>query len=422
MPEYTLYKCSANDSINKFCSTFFPQGITGNRRDMLQKKVDELKAALVKAIEDLTSMPDESENRMFTEQMLSGFFDKHPACRIVFDDNLILRSMDQSVRFHTRRVNDECINEDVIYATLPVYGFYLTFKQDGQIIGRSDSMKELGLYGGVLERTRDRNYGHPNASIGSRSASFENICTGNNRYTNEFRDLCSSGQFYDGRELLRILGKAAIWLESANLDDMYGTKMSPDYVIPASELDVEFADKLLGHLRHAVMSEDMVANFKEFLDSYSSLRLAEQIVCIMSMSTRTRIQKHAAAFFIAWAQWLLLHFDDIIHSLGLAKECMRTALKADLARVMHSVNCIISVFFSETYGAELERVLRTTLRCPAQLYEYGCHRRGRNWCPALEPYDGKDMFEELKRAYSVNEDSERDGPVPVPNNYASLAS
>ena len=403
--EYMLFKCSADESIDRFCRAFFPQGITGDRRGVLQKKVDELKAELVKAIEDLATMPDAPENRMFTERTLSGFFDKHPAFRLVFDDDLVLKSLDQSVRFHTSRVNDKSINEDVIYATLPVYNFSLVFKRDGQIIGRSDGMKDDALYDGLSGRAGggdSRRYGHPNASMGSRSATFDHICAGNNRYPSEFRELCNSGQFYDGGELLRILSKTAIWLETANLNDMYGTKMSTDYVVPASELDVEFADKLLERLRGAVMSDDVVGDFEEFLNSYGSIKLAGQIMRIVNMPI-PKIQKHATVFFIAWAYWLLLHFDDVVDSLGMARECLRTAIKADIVRLMHSLDCILSSFFIDPYGAELERVLRTTLRCPAQLYEYGCYNRGQNWCATLERYDGKDMFVELKHTYRVND-------------------
>lgn len=308
--------------------------------DILQGKIAETRKMLLDLLGRLEKLKRQPRISVVSKSGLRSFFAAHPAMSVEWDerkDTLRLLSKNQSVSFHTRRErNAVARNNDIIYATLPLYGFTLEFYQDGAMRGRSEKSGPVSeAFSG-----RDINYGHPHTTRNPRNW-FVNVCVGNNRFNSAWHSMRNGGAL-DGDNVLLVLSQAAIWLESANISDMYGGSLAANAYIPEDTIAVEEIDDLF--FGRAPGSE-----------SPGVLRFIHD-------SNGQEIYRRAL-----WPVWLWKHFSD------LPEDLIRCQSLLDAARVDSFIVLKCPEIFGELCSVAADEMERTTPivnRCYAELGGY----------------------------------------------------
>ena len=262
----TISPLNISSNIEEFNRTFFPMYQSEKAIEELDDKIAMARADLLNLImqrDTLVNTPIKSQK--ITKEAVQNFFDRYPGMYITYDDDsLRLVSSKHSVSFHTERSIDNPCNDNIIYTTFPLYGFYFNFLSNGRVMGgRSNDfyphtkiVELLKQYyfndetesGGSNTRHKlfeidSHGYGHPNALMYSeKSKEFGAVCTGNNKFREAYKDACEAGNSRNSAFILSILSRAAVWMVTANLADMYSTNLSPEYIIP-SALDKSIKDK-----------------------------------------------------------------------------------------------------------------------------------------------------------------------------------
>lgn len=261
------------------------------------------------------------------------------------DGKLILFSENQSVAFHTRRERNAVgENNDIIYVTLPLYSFNLVFYPDGKMVG---SAEKSGTLEEVWEGSGRISYGHPHTRHSSSSRTFASVCTGNNRFIQDWSAMRHGG-IMDGNNTLRILSQAAIWMETANISDMYGTYLAHGPHIPENELRGIDVDGLF-HNRVPIGAGAPTLRF--IYDTYG---------------------EHVYRMAL-WPLWMWRHFHDLPTCLTSCVSMYQAALLDSWIILKHPET------FGAMYemsGAEIARALPVSLRCYRELggyYPYSSH-------------------------------------------------
>ncbi len=200
--------------------------------------------ALTQALAELDSRP---KTVGISQNALDLFFQSHPWAKIKHENELSLATSAQPVFFHTRRGSNRVgENDDIIYATLPIHSFQIDFNGNGHVSGR---VKEPADWTSLEEHCGFASvvFGHPHVTFSRGSRLFGNTCFGNNRFVQAWLEYSRNGHGR-GDTLLRILTQALIWLESANLDDMYNTYLvNCDFSRGIPDYPVEPLTEYLAH-------------------------------------------------------------------------------------------------------------------------------------------------------------------------------
>lgn len=199
-----------------------------HRINTLHNSIKDYKEKIINALHEISLLSNEkNKHRTITGADLAKFYSEHPGTKFyVSEDRVSLIANNQSVYFHTRRGSDngDDINNDIIYATLPVYNFRLDFLNSGNVEGEA-----FAPYGNVGKRPL-----HPHAQYQQASSSkFATMCQGNNRFISEYYDLVVEGKL-DAASFLGLMHRASLWLTTVHLGDTYGNSLAkpnhrPDY-------------------------------------------------------------------------------------------------------------------------------------------------------------------------------------------------
>ncbi len=216
----------------------FLAGNSAERIKDIEKRISDARKKLLELIRELEIAKVKPAIQPIGSDALENFFTQHPAMRIQIDNGKIsLLSANQCVAFHTRRGhNTVARNNDIIYVTLPLYGFGLEFHPDGRVSGGAFKSEIIQKVAGENVRA----FGHPHATRARRNyLTFESICNGNNRFIQDWQNIMKANSL-SGPVLMQLLSQAAIWMETANLSDMYGTFLAenvptPDVPLQAGE-------------------------------------------------------------------------------------------------------------------------------------------------------------------------------------------
>lgn len=325
-------------SLSMFNDAIFLSGSNENRVAMLERKISDRRLELLKLMRELDLARLAPAVSPVSETAIRDFFTSHPAMSISYEDGkIILTSENQSVAFHTRRGRNAVgENNDVIYVTLPLYSFKLIFHPDGAMEGMAESSWPLEeVWPDAVFR-----YGHPHTQHSSASRKFSSVCNGNNRFIQDWSSMRHNGVM-DGNNTLRILSQAAIWMESANISDMYGTYLAEGPHIRENT----FGDIDVDGLFHGRFHADSVPPALRFiLDTYG-----REVYRAM-----------------LWPLWMWRHFNDLPDCLTRCPS-MYQAAKLDSWIILKA---------PETFGAirarnrEMDRMVPIALRCYRELGGY----------------------------------------------------
>lgn len=186
----------------------------------LEEQIRQCRAQIVSSMKELASLKNGSDEEIqLNDYQLQGFFDKHPGvCFDVLDDRVSLLARNQSVYFHTKR-GDEYgadINNDVVYITLPIYNFKMSFMKSGNVVGEALN-PNCGL-------VKDCFHPHAQKSSGDQMT-FSGMCQGNNHFISEYASLTCDGKL-DGASFIRLMHRAVLWLTTVNIGDTYGNVLA----------------------------------------------------------------------------------------------------------------------------------------------------------------------------------------------------
>lgn len=298
-------------------------------------------------------------------EALESFCATHPAMTIRADNGVIsLLSKNQSVAFHTARGrNSHGQNNDVIYVTLPLYGFRLDFHPDGKVSGCAMKSEDLQRIAGE----QIHSFGHPHATNSGSGLSFQSICNGNNRFIQDWHRITKANSL-SGPVLMRIMSQAAVWMETANLSDMYGTLLAGGVPGPSFSMSANEALRL-----YQTYSVESAPAFMENIHRFGGEDLYRR--CLYSI-------------------WLFGKFRALAARMSL-KEALYEAIVTDLLVMKHDsfLGCTLGKF-----AKELERTNEIALRC---FYEL------KGFCPGLNGKTMSDLCPELfhteeQHAYNLN--------------------
>ena len=232
------------DNLN---SALFAAHSFEQHRARLVSEISELRSKLLSSISALTEFDAQPKGAGFTPEALKTFFNTYPHATIGYDGYLQLSSNKQPVFFHTARgSNSRKVNDDIIYATLPIYGFSMKFSDNGHVSGRAEGSSFWDAIAEVCG-FRDALFGHPHVTLRQHGCGeFAGTCVGNNSFMSDWRTCAANGQ-KTGGTVLRILTQAMIWLESANLGDMYDTSLVHCTMPNLPEYDAEPLTQFLAY-------------------------------------------------------------------------------------------------------------------------------------------------------------------------------
>lgn len=327
-------------AVSLFNDMLFLSGSNETRIKTLERNVSDTRNELMRLMRELELARQQPAVTPVSETALRDFFKAHPAMTITYDDGkLTLKSVNQSVAFHTRRDRNAVgRNNDIIYVTLPLYSFKLEFFSDGHVIGCAEKSNTLEE---VWDGHISIKYGHPHTQHRSGSRTFDSLCNGNNRFIQDWSYMRSNGVM-DGANTMRILSQAAIWMETANISDMYGTELAcgprvPDDIIDGLDVDDLYYDEIpIG---------EGAPTLRFIFDAYdlSVYRMA------------------------LWSLWMVRHFDDLPDCLNRCASLYQAAMYDAWIILKHP----------HTFGAmyaqsrsEMMRVLPIASRCHAELGGY----------------------------------------------------
>lgn len=310
------------------------------RINTLERNVSETRRELMRLMRELELAKQQPKVAPISETALRDFFAAHPAMTISYaDGKLTLRSSNQSVAFHTRRERNAVgVNNDIIYVTLPLYSFKLDFFSDGSVVGsaeKSDTLEE------VWDGHCALRYGHPHTQHRSNSRAFESLCNGNNRFIQDWHYMRDNG-IMDGSNTMRILSQAAIWMETANISDMYGTALAEGPHVPENiiaDIDVNG----LFYCKTPLRSEAPTLRF--IFDTYGSV----------------------AYRMALWTLWIIKRFYSLPECLNRCNSLYQAAMY-DAWIILKKPEVFGNMFASS--GAEMERVLPIAIRCYQELGGY----------------------------------------------------
>jgi len=360
--------CSSS-CVNDFNAAYFPDSSVEDEKRRLESEIEELKMKIIGNTKRLQELAHSSGPVSFSTDAVQRFMKRHPAMSIECgDDVLRLKSCNQSVSFHTQHV-DGYDGDCVIYPTLPIYGFTIEFLPDGDVSGRRHDFKYRELLSKAGARVERNTYGHPNATNDEGdSSTFYSICDGTNRFRSDYNGLCQTNRRHSGPELLRVLSKAATWLESANLSDMYNRPLSPIVEsYPGESFSGGFVD---GFLRVVQQPGGAIA---DFLNSSGEPIAAKILRVILNESGRNVIGDkwlHYLMFHIAWMTLLSRNFDRLRRQ-GCCLSSMEHAVETDLAIVASSDDLVSDLFApGDVNDGEMARALELAVKAPQELVAY----------------------------------------------------
>lgn len=323
-----MIRLSRNDasSLSLFNNMLFHSDSGETRIRALEHDVSETKRELMRLMRDLELTRQQPAITPVSETALRDFFNAHPSMNIAYEDGkLTLKSVNQSVAFHTRRGRNAVgANNDIIYVTLPLYSFKLDFFPDGKVVGSAEKSNTLEK---VWEGGPSLRYGHPHTQHRSGSRTFGSLCNGNNRFIQDWSYMRSNG-IMDGCNVIRILSKAAIWMETVNISDMYGTELACGPRVPENITDGLDVDGLL-HYRTPIADAD--ANLLSILDDCGawiyrmalwSLWMAKHFFSLPDCLNRCNCLYQAALY----DSWIILKKQEVFNS-------MCSAAFAEMGRV-----------------------------------------------------------------------------------------
>lgn len=338
--EFTKYSIQPYE-LTKVNSRFFPKATI--RENEIEEEIRKIKAELKEKLTTLNSLRSSKQDPGLTKNSLEAFFKHHPAMRLAFTDTVSLSSNNQGMCFHTEREhNRNNINNDIIYVTLPLYGFKMDFLPKGKVKGEAVVMPIIAETYPDLENLVP---GHPHATHVSSDPVFRGICQGNNDFIVKYAQL-SNDNIIKSSDYLEILSRAAIWLETVNLSDMYGTLL----IETPQQLDVQELMPPKG------LVNDMFKHSGLHPDAPDSLRL---------------IREHSRNLYLwaVWSLWLYSNWGDVADRYYIDKYSLYWAVKTDcymfLSQPETTINHIMNGNFSE-----YDRLQKIALKCPGELYGY----------------------------------------------------
>ena len=291
-----MYQVTA-DSLSMLNINFFPAGQLQQEQESLEEEISRRREELLTKIAALEKIKTRKKPNIVSEEALETFYRKHPSMRIHVDGNDIqLISEWQPLYFHTDRGHNRYDqNSDIVYATLPLYGYKIIFSPDNRV--------SICCNGSTTT-------GHPHAIAGPHGM-FESVCYGNNRF--------ADARLKDGNTFMRVMHQAATWLESANLSDMYDTAARPAVDLSAHGDLQAFADSLLtaayGNDQSKVnaLIHGRAARFAEALQCYDSFRWVQRF---------------------AWTLWMYAHWHDFADIRYMHRTSLYAALTNDLEKML----------------------------------------------------------------------------------------
>lgn len=349
-----VLKSDRLQNIFNFNSELFLSGNSEMKIRNIEAKIRKARAKVLILMRELEAAKSGPAIRPIDENALAAFFARHPAMRIEYEDGIIsLLSENQCVAFHTRRgSNSVGRNDDIIYVTLPLYGFRLDFHPDGCVSGSALKSEVLQSVGGKYISV----FGHPHATKPRADSSrFKSICNGNNRFIQDWQSIMSAKSL-SGPTLLRLLSQAAVWMETVNLSDMYGTYLVEN--MPCPEVDISVSGALKVYKRLLVEVESV-----------------PQFLADIHRSFGSTLYKRCA-----YSIWLYKAFHYLHRESG-SKNALYYALCADIL-VMKYEN--FKDLTSIPYAKDMERTNETAFRCFDELCGY-CPRGDQKSMAELYP-------------------------------------
>lgn len=164
---------------------------------------------------------------------------------------LSVRVKNAILRFHLPHTNEEELNDNILYCTMPLHIFAANIKTGMLLEMYNHTSIHVGaLLNPLYEKTENATfYSHPHVS-GTSSGSgeaFHTICFGNNR----FNELLDKNPLTPGA-LLEFIRRFHIWVTSANLGDMYGNCSSPIIRLKDELIDFDETDRLFQHAQKLI--------------------------------------------------------------------------------------------------------------------------------------------------------------------------
>ena len=318
-------------SLSSFNEIFFPQNSIEKSIEKAEEDIKLLRHQLFEKMKMLNSLKSSSSTSVISKNALFNFYNKHPGMHLLYDQNsniLTLKSDKTALNFHTKRGrNKYSCNDDIIYCTLPIYEYSLQFMPDGNVVGKVSG---------------DHTTGHPHVVM--QGGIFHQICAGNNRFITDYHNICCDNRGKDGNELMILMEMAAIWLESANLSDMYDTKLCDNkpIVIPTEYYKKEAIDKLFYYLWNSIAkyikaqpltalfgyasdeNDEVYHNFYSFVNDNSE-DLPDQLV------NKLTIKDLRFSWRLLYALWMWVHFNTIIGGAYINKNSLYNAICMDIA-------------------------------------------------------------------------------------------
>lgn len=239
----------ASDSIN---AAFFG-GSTSNALNKLQEEISSIEYKLKEKVKEYNLRKLQGVHAV-SPDTLSVLEKALPGLNLCASDSdtlLTVRAKNAILRFHLPHTNEEEVNDNILYCTLPLHSFAAYIKT-GMLL---EMYNHTNLRAGVLrnplyEKIENASiYSHPHVagtSSGSGEA-FKNICFGNNR----FNELLDKNPLTPGI-LLEFIRRFHIWVTSANLGDMYGNSSSRTISLKDELIDVDETDRLFHHAQKLV--------------------------------------------------------------------------------------------------------------------------------------------------------------------------
>lgn len=309
------------------------QGFT--KVSIIEARINETRQKLLDLMRELEAAKAQPAIQPISLEVLEHFFATHPAMRIQIENGIIsLISENQCVAFHTLRGrNNVARNNDIIYVTLPLYGFRLDFHPDGCVSGKaikSETIREVAGEG-------VRIFGHPHATCAG--LTFQSICNGNNRFIQDWQDIMHANSL-SGPILMRLMSQAAVWMETANLSDMYGTFLAENVPYPNVPLHAYEAFRLY-------ISQDAVGAPSFLKDIFRLCGINTYKRCLYSI-------------------WLFRKYRQLSEK-AYFKDALYKAIATDLL-VMQSGQFLD--FVRDWFDKELQRTNETAIRCLDELGGY----------------------------------------------------
>lgn len=214
------------DSINDY---FFKTAYSIEAYATIKKEIIELRDIIRTKIKKLHSLDVYLGNPCIKHEDMNNFIKNNPSAYMVWDEELCLLTTDQSVSFHCIRNKIGGYNDDIVYVTMPVYSFKVSFLMNGCMkiaSTRHENFLKKDTLSDIIRSIDNGTYGHPNA-ISSKSKegglyNFTSVCSGNNTFISDYRHFIRNPS---PAEWLAILNRIMTWLTTANLHDMYGTPL-----------------------------------------------------------------------------------------------------------------------------------------------------------------------------------------------------